>query len=204
MSEIASVHATGRPILVGTLSVRESEELSADLRRSGFRIPFSTLKTTRPRPRIVAEAGAPGAVTISTNMAGRGIDIKLGGSDEHARGKVIALGGLYVIGTNRHESLRIDRQLRGRSGRQGDPGSTRFFISLDDDLFERYGLTENFCRRHRIEPGPEEIGTAALRREISHAQRVIEGQNFDIRRTLLKFSSLGRRRTAPDRPGTPR
>jgi preprotein translocase subunit SecA len=190
VSEIASVHAAGRPILVGTLSVRESEELSADLRRVG--IPHSILnaKNDEAEAEIVAEAGTLGAVTISTNMAGRGTDIKLGGSDEHARGEVIALGGLYVIGTNRHESLRIDRQLRGRSGRQGDPGSTRFFISLVDDLFERYGLAEIFFRRHRIEPGPEEIGTAALRREISHAQRVIEGQNFDIRRTLQKFSSL--------------
>ncbi|MCX6566129.1 MAG: accessory Sec system translocase SecA2 [Candidatus Aminicenantes bacterium] len=190
MSEIASVHTAGRPILVGTLSVRESEELSADLRRGG--IPHSILnaKNDEDEARIVAEAGTLGAVTISTNMAGRGTDIKLGGSDERGRGEVVALGGLYVIGTNRHESLRIDRQLRGRSGRQGDPGSTRFFISLDDDLFERYGLTEIFFRRHRIEPGPEEIGAAALRREISHAQRVIEGQNFDIRRTLHKFSSL--------------
>ena len=190
VSEIASVHAAGRPILVGTLSVRESEELSADLGRAG--IPHSILnaKNDEAEAGIIAEAGAPGAVTISTNMAGRGTDIKLGGSDERGRGEVIALGGLYVIGTNRHESLRIDRQLRGRSGRQGDPGSTRFFISLDDDLFERYGLTEIFFRRHRIETGPEEIGTAALRREISHAQRVIEGQNFDIRRTLQKFSSL--------------
>jgi len=123
-------------------------------------------------------------------MAGRGVDIRLGGSDERGRGRVVARGGLYVIGTNRHETLRIDRQLRGRAGRQGDPGSSRFFISLDDELFIRYGLTEIFFRRHRVQRGPGDVGTAALRREIDHAQRVIEGQNFDIRRTLRKYSAL--------------
>ncbi len=89
---------------------------------------------------IIADAGAPGAITISTNMAGRGTDIKLGGADERERDRVVALGGLYVIGTNRHESLRIDRQLRGRAGRQGDPGSSRFFVSLEDPLIRRYGV----------------------------------------------------------------
>ncbi len=139
---------------------------------------------------VVAEAGQPGTVTISTNMAGRGTDIRLGGADSRRHGEVAALGGLYVIGTNRHESLRIDRQLRGRAGRQGDPGQTRFFISIEDDLFEHYGLTKIFRERHRIEPGEGEIGTAAMRREVEHAQRVIEGQNFDIRRQLARYSSL--------------
>jgi preprotein translocase subunit SecA len=188
--EIAEVQATGRPILVGTLSVRESEELAADLHTAGVPLRILNAKNDEAEAGIIAEAGAPGAVTISTNMAGRGIDIKLGGSDERERAAVAARGGLYVLGTNRHESLRIDRQLRGRSGRQGDPGSTRFFISLEDELFERSGLTPVFYRRHRIVRGGEEIGTEPLRREIAHVQRIIEGQNFEIRRTLFKFSSL--------------
>ena len=188
--EIAEVQATGRPILVGTLSVRESEELAADLQTAGVPRQILNAKNDEAEAGIIAEAGAPGAVTISTNMAGRGIDIKLGGSDEREREAVVARGGLYVLGTNRHESLRIDRQLRGRSGRQGDPGSTRFFINLEDELFERYGLTPIFFRRHRIVRGEEEIGTEPLRREIAHVQRIIEGQNFEIRRTLFKFSSL--------------
>jgi preprotein translocase subunit SecA len=188
--EIASVHAAGRPILVGTASVKESEELAADLRAGGVVCAILNARNDEHEAAVIADAGLPGAVTISTNMAGRGIDIRLGGADERRHAEVTALGGLYVIGTNRHESLRIDRQLRGRAGRQGDPGGTRFFISLEDDLFERYGLTKVFRARHRIEPRDEEIGTGPIRREIEHAQRVIEGQNFDIRRQLTKYSTL--------------
>jgi preprotein translocase subunit SecA len=188
--EIGSVHAAGRPILVGTASVRESEELAASLREARIACAVLNARNDEQEAAVIAEAGLPGAVTISTNMAGRGIDIRLGGTDERRHAEVAALGGLYVIGTNRHESLRIDRQLRGRAGRQGDPGATRFFISLEDDLFEHYGLTKVFRARHRIEPRDEEIGTAPIRREIEHAQRVIEGQNFDIRRQLAKYSSL--------------
>ncbi len=190
VSEIASIQATGRPILVGTLSVRESEGLSADLAAAGIPHRVLNAKNDEAEAAIIAEAGAVGAVTISTNMAGRGIDIKLGGADERGRKAVAALGGLCVLGTNRHESLRIDLQLRGRSGRQGDPGSTRFFISLEDDLFERYGLTKIFGLRYRVGPGKGAVESPALRRDIAHAQRVIEGQNFDIRRTLCKFSGL--------------
>jgi preprotein translocase subunit SecA len=131
-----------------------------------------------------------GAVTISTNMAGRGVDIKLGGSDESQRCDVLVLGGLYVIGTNRHESLRIDRQLRGRAGRQGDPGATCFYISLEDDLFDHYGLTKMLMARHRLSLQDEALAGSSIQREIAHAQRIIEGQNFGIRRTLFKFSSL--------------
>jgi preprotein translocase subunit SecA len=100
------------------------------------------------------------------------------------------LGGLYVIGTNRHESLRIDRQLRGRAGRQGDPGSTRFFISLEDDLFERYGLTKMFLKRYRLGPQDAAVAAGPLQREIEHAQRIIEGQSFDVRRSLYKYTTL--------------
>ncbi|OGD21138.1 MAG: accessory Sec system translocase SecA2, partial [Candidatus Aminicenantes bacterium RBG_13_59_9] len=130
IQEITDVHASGRPILVGTLSVRESEELAAALKESGVHCDVLNAKNDELEAKIIAEAGRLGAVIVSTNMAGRGTDIRLGGGNEAEREEVAALGGLYVIGTNRHESLRIDRQLRGRSGRQGDPGSSRFFISL--------------------------------------------------------------------------
>ena len=132
----------------------------------------------------------PGAVTISTNMAGRGVDIRLGGDDESLREAATARGGLYVIGTNRHESIRIDRQLRGRAGRQGDPGASRFFISLEDDLFERYGLTGTLVAQCRLSHQENPILNGSLDRGIAHAQRIIEGQNLDIRRSLYKFSSL--------------
>ncbi|MGD0782795.1 MAG: accessory Sec system translocase SecA2, partial [Candidatus Aminicenantales bacterium] len=190
IGEITRVHAGGRPILVGTASVKESEELAADLRAAGVVLQILNARNDELEAGIIAEAGRPGAITISTNMAGRGTDIKLGGADEGERARALTLGGLSVIGTNRHESLRIDRQLRGRAGRQGDPGSTRFFISLEDDLFERYGLTGMLLRRHRLGPGAEAVPAGPLQRDIGHAQRIIEGQSFDIRRSLYKYSSL--------------
>ena len=190
VEEIKRVHAGGRPILVGTASVKESEDLAADLGTAGVVLQILNARNDELEAGIIAEAGRPGAVTISTNMAGRGTDIKLGGADESERSRACALGGLYVIGTNRHESLRIDRQLRGRAGRQGDPGSTRFFISLEDDLFERYGLTKMFLKRHRLAPREDSVPPGPLHREIEHAQRVIEGQSFDIRRSLYKYSAL--------------
>ena len=190
VKEILDAHASGRPVLAGTASVRESEELAADLRRAGASCRVLNARNDELEAGIIAQAGRPGAVTISTNMAGRGTDIKLGGPDERERGRVVESGGLYVIGTNRHESLRIDLQLRGRAGRQGDPGSTRFFISLEDELFERYGLSRMFFDRHHLQPQPGAIESRPLRREIDHAQRIIEGQNFDIRKTLSKYSSL--------------
>ena len=190
VGEIRRVHAAGRPILVGTASIKESEELASELGAAGVVLQILNARNDELEAGIIAEAGRPGAVTISTNMAGRGTDIKLGGADESGRERALALGGLYVIGSNRHETLRIDRQLRGRAGRQGDPGSTRFFISLEDDLFERYGLTKMFFKRHRLAPGPDAVPSGPLHREIEHAQRVIEGQSFDIRRSLYKYSSL--------------
>jgi preprotein translocase subunit SecA len=188
--EIAGVHAGGRPVLVGTASVRESEGLAAALGAAGVPCEVLNAKNDELEAAVVARAGAPGAVTISTNMAGRGTDIKLGGAGEEERAKVASLGGLYVIGTNRHESLRVDNQLRGRAGRQGDPGSSRFFISLEDDIFERYGLGPSFFKRHRLvrRDGPVEDGL--LRTEIVHGQRVIEGRNLDTRRSLWRYSTL--------------
>lgn len=142
IEEIKCVHATGRPILVGTLTVEESETLAKGLTLKEIKCQVLNARNDEEEARIVKEAGALGAVTVSTNMAGRGTDIKLGGADERDRDKVTALGGLYVLGTNRHESHRIDQQLRGRAGRQGDPGSTRFFTSLEDDLLKRYRLKD--------------------------------------------------------------
>jgi preprotein translocase subunit SecA len=188
--EIADVHILGRPILVGTLSVRESEELAAALHEAGVECQVLNARNDEFEARIVAEAGRLGAVTISTNMAGRGTDIRLGGGTEAERDEVAALGGLYVIGTNRHESLRIDQQLRGRAGRQGDPGSSRFFISLEDDIFERYGLRSRFFRRYRLDRQADHVADAFLRKDIVHAQKVIEGQNFDARKTLWSYSLL--------------
>jgi preprotein translocase subunit SecA len=164
IEEIRWAHLTGRLVLVGTASIEESERLSARLRD----IPHHVLNARNEEEEagIIARAGQPGAVTISTNMAGRGTDIRLGPG-------VAELGGLYVIGTNRHESRRIDNQLRGRAGRQGDPGQSRFFISLEDDLVAKYGRDEPVHRRH-----PQQI------------QRVAEGQNLDIRQFLQKYESV--------------
>jgi preprotein translocase subunit SecA len=190
LDEIARVHATGRPVLVGTASVGESEELAATLRRGGVKCRVLNARHDPREARIVARAGTFGAVTISTNMAGRGTDIVLGGGDERAHGEVAALGGLYVIGTNRHESRRIDDQLRGRAGRQGDPGSSRFFISLEDDLIRRYGVMTLIGKRHRPAPQDNPVSDPVVRREIARAQRIIEGQNFEIRKTLWGYSAL--------------
>ncbi|MEN6561082.1 MAG: accessory Sec system translocase SecA2 [Acidobacteriota bacterium] len=188
--EIAGARASGRPVLVGTASVRESEELAAALAAAGLACNVLNAKNDEAEAEIVARAGAPGALTISTNMAGRGTDIRLGGPDERERDRVAALGGLYVIGTNRHESRRIDDQLRGRAGRQGDPGSSRFFISLEDDVFERYGLAGRLFARHGLERQNAPVESGLLRRDILHGQRVIEGRNLDIRRALWDYSTL--------------
>jgi preprotein translocase subunit SecA len=188
--EIAAARSSGRPVLVGTASVRESEELAAAMAAAGLACEVLNARNDEAEAAVVARAGAPGALTISTNMAGRGVDIKLGGPDEAARGRVAALGGLHVIGTNRHESLRVDRQLRGRAGRQGDPGSSRFFISLEDDLFERYGLARRLFSRYRLERQTGAVASDFLRRDILHGQRIIEGRNLDIRRALWNYSTL--------------
>jgi len=190
LQEIAGVHATRRPILVGTASVRESEELAAALMARGVECRVLNARNDAEEARIVARAGTPGAVTISTNMAGRGTDIVLGAGDPAMREEVLALGGLYVIGTNRHESRRIDSQLRGRAGRQGDPGTSRFFVSLQDDLIERYGVMKLIPASHRPAPRAGPIDDPIVRREIARAQRIIEGQNFEIRRTLWKYSQM--------------
>jgi len=190
VAEITSVHATGRPVLVGTASVAESEELAEVLEASGVPCRVLNAKNDELEASVIADAGAPGAVTISTNMAGRGTDIRLGGADERDRDRVITAGGLYVIGTNRHESLRIDRQLRGRAGRQGDPGSSRFFVSLGDPLISRYGVDRLISSR--VLPSRQEaaLDSPVLAHEIARAQRIIEGESLDIRRRLWEFSAV--------------
>ncbi len=190
VDEILRVHATGRPVLVGTSTVTESERLAERLASVGVRCEVLNAKHDAEEAAIVARAGTLGAVTISTNMAGRGTDIRLGGEHEADRERVAALGGLYVIGTNRHESGRVDLQLRGRAGRQGDPGESRFFASLEDELLVRYCIHHLIPARYL--PGKSEtpIDSPVVRREVARAQRIVEGQNLEIRRTLARYAAV--------------
>ncbi len=187
--EVARMRAAGRPVLVGTASIAESERLAAELDAAGIPGHVLNAKNDEEEARIIAEAGRKGAVTISTNMAGRGTDIRLGGSSGKERDEVAASGGLHVIGTNKHESRRIDDQLLGRAGRQGDPGSSCFFVSLEDDLVERYGIAEAISPllEGRATGRVEVPGVVA---EVERAQRIVEGQNFEIRQTLWKYSAM--------------
>jgi preprotein translocase subunit SecA len=200
VEEIQRAHASGRPVLVGTLTVEESERLAARLRHAGVACEILNAKNDAMEARVVARAGALHAVTISTNMAGRGTDIRLGGEDETERDQVAALGGLYVIATNRHESRRVDLQLRGRAGRQGDPGESRFFVSLEDDLLVRYGIEALVAGRVVSGNRDEPLDHPVVRAEIARAQRIIEGQNVEIRRTLWRYASAieGHRRHVMD------
>ncbi|MBD3268369.1 hypothetical protein GF373_17010 [bacterium] len=175
--------AMGRPVLVGTVSVETSELLSRMIPR---RITHSVLNAKRHQEEaeIVARAGQPGAVTIATNMAGRGTDIKLGEG-------VTDVGGLHILGTERHESRRIDNQLRGRSGRQGDPGSSRFFLSLDDDLMRIFGgdRIKGLAERFGMAEG-EVLEHGMVTRAIENAQKRVEAQNFEIRKHILKYDDV--------------
>lgn len=190
IAEIRQAHAVGRPVLVGTRSVAESEALAAKLQAAGVPCEVLNAKNDEAEAAVIARAGAVGAVTISTNMAGRGTDIRLGGLDEAEREQVVALGGLYVIGTNRHESRRIDDQLRGRAGRQGDPGTSRFFVSLEDDLMVRFGIDTLIPKTLRPAPQEEPLDHPVIRREVERLQRIVEGQNAEIRKTLGRYAAL--------------
>jgi Preprotein translocase subunit SecA (ATPase, RNA helicase) len=190
IAEIKNVHLAGRPVLIGTGSVEESELLAAKLRVSGILCRVLNAKNDEMEAKITARAGELGAVTVSTNMAGRGIDIRLGGEFEQDRDRVVALGGLYVIGTNRHESRRIDNQLRGRAGRQGDPGESRFFISLEDDWIKRYDIVKLIPGRKTLVKQDGQITDPTVLRAVERGQRIIEGYNSDIRRQLWKYSFL--------------
>ena len=227
-ADIVEKHRKGQPVLVGTVSVEKSEELSAFLRKSGVPHEVLNAKHHEREASIIARAGVLGAVTVATNMAGRGTDIMLGGNpefmadfelqrrgispvdnaeayeaawpDEIARQQaavvkgheeVIALGGLYVLGTERHESRRIDNQLRGRSGRQGDPGESRFYLSLQDELMRRFnsGMVERFLTVAGI-PEDEPIESKMVSNAIRSAQTQVEAQNFEMRKNVLKYDDV--------------
>ncbi|RJP72152.1 MAG: accessory Sec system translocase SecA2, partial [Ignavibacteriales bacterium] len=190
IEEIINISQTKRPVLVGTGSVAESAQLADELQKLGIACEVLNAKRDEYEAGIISMAGKLGAVTISTNMAGRGTDIKLGADDENEKREIKSLGGLYVIGTNKHESKRIDDQLRGRSGRQGDPGSSRFFISMEDDLCLRYKLDNLIPDRiiDRLEDG--EIDNSIVRNEINWVQRIVEGQNLEIKKTLYQYTFL--------------
>jgi preprotein translocase subunit SecA len=190
VEEIGRAHESGRPVLVGTRSVEESELLAGELKQAGIECRVLNAKNDEAEAEIIARAGAAGAVTISTNMAGRGTDIRLGGVGEEDRNRVMELGGLYVIGTNRHESRRIDDQLRGRAGRQGDPGTSRFFVSLADDLMVRFGIDKLIPETLRPARQAEALDQSVIRSEVERLQRIVEGQNYEIRKTLWRYSSV--------------
>ena len=241
LREIEEVHATGQPILVGTISVERSEYLSELLRRRGIRHEVLNAKHHQKEAEIVAQAGKLNQVTIATNMAGRGTDILLGGNPdflarralrqegmedglieeatghaetedeailaarsryqklyqefqreteaEHAQ--VVALGGLHIIGTERHESRRIDNQLRGRAGRQGDPGSTRFYVSLEDELMRRFGADRISGLMEKLNPDDElPIEARMITKQIENAQKRVEANNFEIRKSVLRYDDV--------------
>ena len=227
-ADIAERHRKGQPVLVGTVSVEKSEELSSYLRKAGVAHEVLNAKHHEREAAIIARAGVTGAVTVATNMAGRGTDIMLGGNPEfmadyelQRRGlspvdnaeeyeaawpseitkqkaavatgheEVVALGGLYVLGTERHESRRIDNQLRGRSGRQGDPGESRFYLSLQDELMRRFnsGMVERFLSAAGI-PDDSPIESKMVSNAIRSAQTQVEAQNFEMRKNVLKYDDV--------------
>lgn len=190
VEEVRRAHEAGRPVLVGTTTVIESERLATQLRGRGVDCAVLNAKNDEEEAAVVARAGAVRAVTISTNMAGRGTDIRLGGPHEEDRTRVVALGGLYVIGTNRHESRRVDLQLRGRAGRQGDPGESRFFVSLEDDLLVRYGVAGLLAGRWKPSRHDDPVEHPVVRGEVERVQRIVEGQHFEMRRTLARYTSV--------------
>ncbi len=181
---IAQIHETGQPVLVGTTSIDKNEFLSDLLKKKKISHALLNAKNHEKEAEIISEAGQKGAVTVATNLAGRGVDIKLGKGVEN-------LGGLYVIGTERHESRRIDNQLRGRSGRQGDPGATKFFVSLEDDLMRIFGGEQvakvmNFLKM----PDDVPIEHGIVSNSIASAQKKVEGHNFDIRKHTVEYDDV--------------
>jgi preprotein translocase subunit SecA len=184
IEEVKALNKVKRPVLIGTISIEKSELLGNYLTRAGVKHHVLNAKNHEREAEIVAQAGQPGMVTISTNMAGRGTDIKLGEKDAD-------WGGLHILGTERHESRRIDNQLRGRSGRQGDDGSSRFYLSLEDDLLRIFGAEKISSIMDRI--GIEEdqpIEHKYISKAIENAQKRVEGQNFDIRKHLLDYDDV--------------
>ncbi len=224
VAEISDLHAAGRPVLVGTTSIEKSEELSQLLQRAGIPHEVLNAKQHEREATIIAQAGRPGAVTIATNMAGRGVDILLGGNpaglakmmlrrkfkneepppeavaeiEEEARAicerdheKVVELGGLHIIGTERHEARRIDNQLRGRAGRQGDPGSSRFYVSLEDDLMRRFGgnAISNLMEKLGLDDEVP-LEHSLVTKSIENAQQKVESYNFDLRKHVVEYDDV--------------
>ena len=211
IEQIKICNEKSQPVLVGTTSIDKSEKISKKLRNNKIKHEVLNAKHHEQEAKIIANAGEPGAVTIATNMAGRGTDIQLGGNFEfnsstkngqenleglkdtitQKKDEVINAGGLFVIGSERHESRRIDNQLRGRSGRQGDPGETKFFISLEDDLMRIFGSEkiDSVLKSLGLKEG-ESIKHAWISKALERAQKKVEGRNFDIRKTLLKFDDV--------------
>ena len=183
-NDVAEIHAKGQPVLIGTTSITQSEELSHILKERN--IPHNVLnaKFHEQEAEIIADAGQKSAVTIATNMAGRGTDIKLGEG-------VPELGGLFIVGTERHESRRIDNQLRGRAGRQGDPGESRFYLSLEDDLLRLFGSDNISNIMDRLGMGEDDpIEHKLITRSIANAQKKVEGRNFDMRKHVLQYDDV--------------
>jgi len=212
VEDIVDCSERGQPVLVGTTSIEASEMLSAILKKQKIKHSVLNAKQHEREAQIVQNAGRPGAITIATNMAGRGTDIVLGGSLDAVLAdagegadtasiekdwtgrheKVLAAGGLHIVGTERHESRRIDNQLRGRSGRQGDPGSSRFYLSMEDTLMRIFGdpeRTKKLLSRAGMREG-EAIESRLLSRQIERAQRKVEAHNFDIRKNLLEYDDV--------------
>ena len=184
VKDVVEAHEKGQPVLVGTVNIEISEMLGSMLKREGVKCEVLNAKNHKREAEIVAKAGEKGAVTIATNMAGRGTDIKLGEG-------VVELGGLKIIGTERHESRRIDNQLRGRSGRQGDPGESRFYLSLEDDLLRLFGSerTADMIKKLGL-PEDEPIEAKMLTKSIENAQKKVEGNNFSARKRLLDYDKV--------------
>ncbi len=183
INTVKEIHETGRPILIGTISVEANEYLSSLLKKANLKHEVLNAKNHEREAEIIAKAGSKGAITLATNMAGRGTDIKLGEG-------VRELGGLCVIGTERHESRRIDNQLRGRAGRQGDPGMSQFFVSFEDDLMRRFGTDRIKGMLESMGVGDQAIRSKALTRSIESAQKKVEGNNYDIRKNLLDYDNV--------------
>ena len=222
VDDIKKRHEIGQPVLLGTVSVDSSEEISKELTKNSIKHSVLNAKNHMEEASIIAQAGRLNSVTVATNMAGRGVDIKLGGNSEFMakneaakenkvddekyveeliskfdslindeKVKVIELGGLYVIGTERHESRRIDNQLRGRSGRQGDPGESRFYISLEDDLMRRFQGERIQSIMDKLNlPDDEKIEQSMVTKSIERAQAQVESLNFEIRKNVLKFDQV--------------
>jgi len=195
--KVKELQEKGQPVLIGTASVDKSEQLSEFLKKEKVSHTLLNAKNHENEGQIIADAGKKGHVTVATNMAGRGVDIKLGGSEttDEERQEILRLGGLYVIGTERHESRRIDNQLRGRSGRQGDPGETQFYVSLDDDLVKVFGnkdfLKSILMRKMELEGGEDvPVSMGMMSKGIEKSQTAVEGFHFDGRKHVLEYDDV--------------